>query len=89
MGRSVRARPHPAAFIAALDVAVRNKISVWGVLGDQVLHGVLRVLPGIDWELLAARPRAVWFQLGIRNDDAARAIATARSCWPSCAWAAT
>jgi len=28
---------------AALDVAVRNKVSVWGVLGAQVLHGLLRV----------------------------------------------
>ena len=28
-------------------------------------------------DLLAARPRAVWFQLGIRNDAAARALAEA------------
>ncbi|MBA3853932.1 MAG: CoA-binding protein [Gemmatimonas sp.] len=26
-------------------------------------------------DLLAARPRAVWFQLGIRNDEAAEALA--------------
>jgi predicted CoA-binding protein len=28
-------------------------------------------------DLRAARPRAVWFQLGIRNDEAARALAEA------------
>lgn len=28
-------------------------------------------------DLLAARPRAVWFQLGIRNDEAARRLAEA------------
>jgi predicted CoA-binding protein len=28
-------------------------------------------------ELLAARPRAVWFQLGIRNDEVARALEAA------------
>jgi len=32
-----------ACIDAALDVAVRNRISVWGVLGAQVLHGLLRV----------------------------------------------
>jgi asparagine synthase (glutamine-hydrolysing) len=32
-----------ACIEAALDVAVRNKISVWGVLGAQVLHGLLRL----------------------------------------------
>lgn len=28
-------------------------------------------------DLLAAKPRAVWFQLGIRNDEVARALAAA------------
>jgi uncharacterized protein len=28
-------------------------------------------------DILAKRPRAVWFQLGIRNDDAARRLAAA------------
>jgi uncharacterized protein len=32
--------------------------------------------PHVD-DLLAARPKAVWFQLGIRNDDAARRLAEA------------
>ena len=32
-----------ACIEAALDVAVRNKISVWGVLGAQVVHGLLRL----------------------------------------------
>lgn len=41
---------------AALDVAVRNKISVWGVLGAQVLHGVLRLPPRQEF---SAAPLAV------------------------------
>ena len=32
--------------------------------------------PHVD-DLIAARPKAVWFQLGIRNDDAARQLAEA------------
>ncbi|MBX5492767.1 MAG: CoA-binding protein [Chloroflexi bacterium] len=32
--------------------------------------------PHLD-DLLAARPRVVWFQLGIRHDDAARTLAAA------------
>ena len=34
-------------------------------------------LPAHLDDLLAARPRAVWFQLGIRNDDVARELAQA------------
>jgi len=28
-------------------------------------------------EIIAAKPKSVWFQLGIRNDDAARKLAEA------------
>jgi predicted CoA-binding protein len=34
-------------------------------------------LPGHRDELIAARPRVVWFQLGIRNDEVARALEAA------------
>jgi uncharacterized protein len=34
-------------------------------------------LPGHLAEIIAARPRAVWFQLGIRNDDVARQLEAA------------
>jgi uncharacterized protein len=34
-------------------------------------------LPGHVEELIAAKPRVVWFQLGIRNDEVARALADA------------
>ena len=34
-------------------------------------------IPGHLEDLLAKRPRAVWFQLGIRNDDAAETLARA------------
>jgi predicted CoA-binding protein len=34
-------------------------------------------IPGHIEDLLAKRPRAVWFQLGIRNDAAAEALARA------------
>ena len=34
-------------------------------------------IPGHIPDILAARPRAVWFQLGIRNDEAARQLAEA------------
>ncbi|MFN2443724.1 MAG: CoA-binding protein, partial [Thermoanaerobaculia bacterium] len=32
--------------------------------------------PHVD-DILAARPKSVWFQLGIRNDEAARKLAEA------------
>ena len=32
--------------------------------------------PHVD-DIIAAKPKSVWFQLGIRNDDAARALAVA------------
>ncbi len=34
-------------------------------------------VPGHVEDLLAKRPRAVWMQLGIRNDEAAEALARA------------
>jgi predicted CoA-binding protein len=36
-----------------------------------------RDVPGHVEDLLAKRPRAVWLQLGIRNDEAAEALARA------------
>ena len=34
-------------------------------------------IPKHTFEILAKRPKAVWFQLGIRNDDVAEQLATA------------
>ena len=34
-------------------------------------------IPGHLHDILAKRPRAVWFQLGIRNDEAARTLSQA------------
>jgi predicted CoA-binding protein len=35
-------------------------------------------IPGHLDDLLAAKPKAVWFQLGIRNDEVANALAAAK-----------
>jgi hypothetical protein len=62
------------------------------ILGRPVYRRVVDVPPPIDLlvlfrraedipqheaDILAARPRAVWFQLGIRNDNVARHLAQA------------
>ena len=62
------------------------------ILGQPVYRRVVDVTPPVDLvlvfrrshdipphldDLIAARPRAVWFQSGIRNEDAARALETA------------
>jgi hypothetical protein len=50
------------------------------IAGPIDLVDVFRRGPDIDQhldELLAKRPRAVWFQLGIRNDAVARALVAA------------
>lgn len=62
------------------------------ILGQQVYRSVAAVPGGVDLvnvfrraedipphvdDLLAAKPRCVWFQLGIRNDAVARRLAAA------------
>lgn len=62
------------------------------ILGEPVLRSVAAIdgpvdlvdvfrrpsdLPGHVDDLLAARPRAVWFQTGIRNDEVAETLARA------------
>lgn len=62
------------------------------ILGQQVYRSVAAVPGGVDLvnvfrraedipphvdDLLAAKPRCVWFQLGIRNDEAAQRLAEA------------
>ena len=50
------------------------------VPGEVDLVDVFRRAPDVDGhleDLLAKRPRAVWLQLGIRNDGAARRLASA------------
>ncbi len=62
------------------------------ILGEPIYRSVAGVPPPVDLvvvfrrapdipahvpDLIAARPRGVWFQLGIRNDQAARALAEA------------
>ena len=62
------------------------------ILGEPVVRRVADVPPPIDLvdvfrlshdipphvdDIIAAKPRAVWFQLGIRNDDAAERLARA------------
>jgi hypothetical protein len=54
--------------------------TVAGVPGDVDMVDVFRrshdIPPHVD-DLLEKRPKVVWFQLGIRNDDAARRLAEA------------
>jgi uncharacterized protein len=61
-----------------LGVAVCRKLA--DVPGPVDIVDVFRRpadIPAHVDELKALRPRAVWFQLGIRNDEAARALAAA------------
>lgn len=64
-------------------LAVRQRVTLAVIAGDGAVLGVQQVRVGdvpfsaIVGDLLAARPRAVWLQSGIRHDDFARALADA------------
>jgi uncharacterized protein len=61
-----------------LGVPVYRTIA--GIPGDVDLVNVFRRpadIPAHVEDIVAKRPRAVWFQLGIRNDDAAERLARA------------
>jgi uncharacterized protein len=55
----------------------RRLVDVPGVLDLVVVFRRSRDVPAHLDDMLAARPRAVWFQLGIRNDAVAAALADA------------
>ncbi len=55
----------------------RTLAAVPGPIDLVVVFRRPRDIPPHVPDILAARPRAVWFQLGIRNDEAAEALARA------------
>jgi len=73
--------PVPVYFPEAKEILGRPVYRrVVDVPGDLDLVDVFRRpadIPAHLPDLLAKRPRAVWFQLGIRNDEAAEALARA------------
>lgn len=73
--------PVPVYFPEATEILGRKvHRTVASVSGPVDLVLVFRRpsdIPGHVPDILAARPRAVWFQQGIRNDEAARQLAAA------------